>query len=169
MAHNATSARMASVIILKGTYGLVLQVASPVDIQVGRLGVCSFPRGYYIYVGSALGGLDGRLRRHFRTNKTLHWHIDYLREKSDLLFAFWLETAKSLECTWAAALSTMEGISPHVKGPMESDSRERRSFGSSDCRCQTHLFLTRRLPRMESLKTALGCSLRRWNSTEAPC
>ncbi len=145
---------MAAVI---GTYGLVLQMPVHTYIPVGRLGLCSFPRGYYLYIGSALGGLDGRLRRHYRTNKVLRWHIDYLREKSDISYAFWKETPQSLECSWARALSNAGWVHPHIKG-----------FGSSDCRCHTHLFYAQSRPRIEMLKKALGCSLSRWRATSSP-
>jgi len=47
-------------------------------LRIGKLGIHNLPHGYYVYVGSALGGLASRLRRHLRSEKRLHWHIDYL-------------------------------------------------------------------------------------------
>ena len=35
-------------------------------------------RGWYVYAGSAIGGLEGRLGRHLRTSQVRHWHIDHL-------------------------------------------------------------------------------------------
>ncbi len=37
-----------------------------------------FEKGYYVYVGSALGTLSRRVHRHELKNKKLHWHIDYI-------------------------------------------------------------------------------------------
>lgn len=63
-----------------GCYVLQLEVVSPRSIHVGALGRISFPRGFYLYVGSAQKGLSARIARHMRkTRKTKRWHIDYLR------------------------------------------------------------------------------------------
>jgi Uri superfamily endonuclease len=61
-----------------GTYVLVMRLAAPVTLTVGRLGALSLDAGLYLYVGSALGGLRARLERHLRADKRLHWHVDYL-------------------------------------------------------------------------------------------
>ena len=67
----------------KGSYVLLLRNQAAVTIQVGKSGMLQTKRGYYLYVGSAFGsgGLDARLRRHFRSEKRHHWHIDYLRDR----------------------------------------------------------------------------------------
>jgi len=46
-----------------GTYALILSCASNARIQVGRLGTMRLQRGYYVYLGSALGpgGLRARI------------------------------------------------------------------------------------------------------------
>jgi Uri superfamily endonuclease len=50
--------------------------------DVGALGTLVFSPGRYIYVGSALNGIEPRVSRHLRTNGghlgSIHWHIDYL-------------------------------------------------------------------------------------------
>ena len=61
----------------KGVYVLIIHLSQERDIVVGKLGELSFKKGYYAYVGSALGGLEGRIKRHFRKEKKAHWHIDY--------------------------------------------------------------------------------------------
>ena len=61
-----------------GTYALVLVLEVELRLQAGKLGIHTFPPGYYIYTGSALGGLSGRLKHHLKLEKKLHWHIDYL-------------------------------------------------------------------------------------------
>ncbi len=45
---------------------------------VGRLGKREFDAGLYVYTGSALNSLPGRVGRHLRKLKKKHWHIDYL-------------------------------------------------------------------------------------------
>ena len=86
----------------KGTYAVILDLTGERSLQVGRLGTCSFPPGFYLYAGSARGGLGPRLRRHLLRKKPFRWHIDYLRQEAR--------------------------VREVVKG-----------FGSSDCRCSSHL------------------------------
>jgi Uri superfamily endonuclease len=62
-----------------GTYLLLLRLPQPTTLAVGRLGALALPAGWYVYVGSALGGLGPRLRRHLRVAKPPHWHVDSLR------------------------------------------------------------------------------------------
>ena len=49
-------------VLMKGAYLLVMKLDKDVLIAVGKLGVLSFKKGYYVYVGSALQGLDHRIR-----------------------------------------------------------------------------------------------------------
>ena len=60
------------------SYQLWIALRRPLDIEVGRLGVCRFPAGVYVYTGSAKRNLEARIARHCRKDKTLRWHIDYL-------------------------------------------------------------------------------------------
>lgn len=60
------------------TYQLLIEIGQAVDVVVGRLGRCYFPPGLYIYTGSAKRNLEARIARHLRSEKRLHWHIDYL-------------------------------------------------------------------------------------------
>ena len=50
-------------------YALVIKIPQPVRLQVGRLGDTVFPGGYWLYFGSALNGLEARLRRHLRMTR----------------------------------------------------------------------------------------------------
>ena len=61
-----------------GSYILLLDLDNNLEIPVGKLGNISFQKGHYVYVGSALNGLDARIKRHLRKHKKIHWHIDYL-------------------------------------------------------------------------------------------
>jgi hypothetical protein len=69
-----------------GTYALLLEATTIQDVQIGKLGVLHMLPGIYVYVGSALGpgGLAARIERHARQEKTLRWHIDYLRAAADI-------------------------------------------------------------------------------------
>lgn len=114
---------------VRGSYILLIELPEAQTIYVGRLKTIYFPQGYYAYVGSAMGGIKGRLGRHFRTNKKTHWHIDYLLEKASVDEAIVCETEDRAECNITQALGAQFDAIP--------------SFGSSDCRCCSHLFLAR--------------------------
>lgn len=114
--------------IRKGTYVLAVTLGSPADIRVGALGILHFDPGLYIYVGSAMGGLDQRLSRHLRRDKTLRWHIDYLTSAADSAEAFESYPDFISECE-LARMAEASGMVPAAKG-----------FGCSDCSCPTHLF-----------------------------
>jgi Uri superfamily endonuclease len=60
------------------TYQLLIRLAEPVRIRVGRLGSFEFPAGRYVYTGSARRNPEARIARHLSAVKRLHWHIDYL-------------------------------------------------------------------------------------------
>ena len=66
----------------KGIYILFLRNEIEQRIQVGKLGEFQFQAGIYAYAGTAYGsgGLHARLKRHFRQEKKVRWHIDYLSE-----------------------------------------------------------------------------------------
>ena len=101
---------------------------------MGKLGCVTLPAGGYLYVGSAMGGLEGRVLRHTRAcgNGRRHWHIDYVLAKARLESAWLLPSEERLECALAQTLSRYSAV-------------VRSGFGSSDCRCTTHFF---RLPNM---------------------
>lgn len=114
--------------IRRGTYVLLITLGRDLDIQVGALGKLSFEKGVYCYVGSAMGGLDQRLRRHLAKEKKLRWHIDYLTTAADEVLALESFPDSIPECD-LAGLASECGMVPACKG-----------FGCSDCDCRTHLF-----------------------------
>lgn len=119
-----------------GTYVLVFQAAMAWRLEVGRLGEIALETGYYLYVGSAFGpgGLAARIQRHWRREKRLHWHMDYLRPWLQPL-EVWIDMSdQRLEHQWARRLLADIRFKP-VTG-----------FGCSDCDCQAHLFHTIDLP-----------------------
>jgi sugar fermentation stimulation protein A len=117
----------------QGSYILVLRLDTEKAVATGRLGELSFRRGYYLYVGSARRGLTARIARHTRFRKKLHWHFDYLRQAADGLVALPIRSSRRDECSIAGGLSNTFHDGP-------------RGFGSSDCRCRTHLFFSSKNP-----------------------
>jgi len=114
--------------VRKGVYQLHLRLDKPKRIRVGKLGVFTFPAGRYIYTGSAMNGLIGRLRRHLKKRKKLHWHIDYLLRHAKIETIFVLETGERVECQLNSLTLSLPNAKVVVKG-----------FGCSDCRCSSHL------------------------------
>ena len=111
-----------------GTYALVAGLKKSCNLRIGKLGIYDFPVGYYVYAGSALNGLSSRLKRHLRIKKRLHWHIDYLLQKADIEEIWYTMGNERLECAWNRIIAGLPNARPIVRG-----------FGSSDCRCHSHL------------------------------
>ena len=113
---------------MKGTYCLLIELAGDANIKIGALGRIYFRRGKYVYVGSALNGLEGRIRRHLTRKKKKHWHIDYfLANKNAMLRRVYANASgKRLECSVARKVA---GQGTRIKG-----------FGCSDCGCESHFF-----------------------------
>jgi Uri superfamily endonuclease len=134
-----------------GTYMLVLHLPEPRRLMVGRLGEFEFPPGYYLYAGSARGGLRGRVQRHLRADKKLHWHIDYLNSAENgavVTEVWWQAGRKRLECEWAAAARRRPGASTPAPG-----------FGASDCGCDSHLVCVDRKPDPAGIGRPAGISV----------
>lgn len=111
-----------------GGYALVIRLDEERTLRVGRLGRIEFPAGLYVYLGSALGGLAPRIRRHLRRRKKRHWHIDALTAAARPTEVWLAESETRVECAWArAALDTAGASAPAPR------------FGASDCRCRSHL------------------------------
>jgi sugar fermentation stimulation protein A len=113
----------------RGSYLLVARCPKSLRLSVGALGEIDFPGGYYVYVGSAMAGLDARLARHRRKSKTLRWHIDFLLDRvpAQDIHALPIRTPHRLECSLAREIASLA-----------ADRIVR--FGSSDCACPSHLF-----------------------------
>jgi endonuclease-3 len=121
---------------MKGSYILVIYILEEVYINIGSLGKLKFNRGFYFYIGSAMGNygsstLVNRVKRHLQptTDKKTHWHIDYLlkQRKGIITQLYLIPSQQRLECI----------ISKDLKNITEGYIK---AFGSSDCNCQSHLF-----------------------------
>ncbi len=119
--------------IMKGIYVLILELDRDTIIRVGKLGNLNLGKGFYAYVGSALGtGGFSRVARHFDVasgkNMTRKWHIDYLLPCSKAVCSVLIPTDERIECSVAWAIGeSCNGIP---------------GFGCSDCSCHTHLFFS---------------------------
>lgn len=117
-------------------------------MPIGRLGVFDLKAGRYAYVGSALNGLEARTRRHLSGRGKKRWHIDYLMAVAEEREALLIRSGEDIECSLADRLRSLPGASEPIAG-----------FGSSDCRCRSHLFLLDQqafAAVKEVLSTALG-------------
>jgi Uri superfamily endonuclease len=119
------------------------------DIAVGRLGTYLFPAGYYLYLGSALGGLFPRVRRHVRGRGKVHWHVDYLRRYAGVAEVWYLVSDLRWECSWYRTASGLPQAVVPVTG-----------FGSSGCGCRSHLVYFASMPSFEHFRRSLegSCS-----------
>lgn len=116
-----------------GAYQLILRLALPATISVGALGSHRFPSGVYIYTGRASRGLSKRIERHLRKEKKLRWHIDYLVGLARIEGIRIYPHKSDQECS--INNRTVRGL--HGSFPV-------KGFGSSDCRCASHLTLASR-------------------------
>jgi len=111
---------------MKGTYLLLIKLQKNITIKMGKYDAIFFKKGFYLYVGSALNGLDQRIQRHLRKQKKIHWHIDYLLLHTTFVHVFYKEGTSKQECTIARVLEDKLCSVP--------------GFGCSDCSCTSHLF-----------------------------
>ncbi|MEM5793124.1 MAG: GIY-YIG nuclease family protein [Candidatus Aenigmatarchaeota archaeon] len=121
--------------IMQGTYLLGVYLKKDCLIEIGRFGKIPFKKGYYSYVGSALGksiNLENRLKRYEKLNKektgNLHWHIDYLlvQPYTKIIDIKIFKGKNRMECKISNMISVLSKFS--IKG-----------FGCSDCNCKSHL------------------------------
>jgi Uri superfamily endonuclease len=129
-----------------GTYVLLLRCSSTRAVRVGGLGTLRLRPGWCVYVGSAYGpvGLRARIGHHRHRAQQPHWHTDYLRRYTRLE-CVWYACGVRQEHVWAAKIAAMPGAAMVLPG-----------FGSSDCRCATHLYWFVALPSVTALGRMLG-------------
>lgn len=129
--------------LISGVYNLIIDVPEERIIKAGKLGSSVFRKGFYVYTGSALNCLEARLSRHFRKDKNMHWHIDYLLEYARITDVIAYITNRRLECQINLAilnLKACKGIVPR--------------FGSSDCKCPSHLLYFADKPDLSGIITS---------------
>ncbi|MFZ5738723.1 MAG: GIY-YIG nuclease family protein [Pseudomonadota bacterium] len=109
-----------------GAYVLAIAVAAPLTVRLGGALSARLRPGRYLYCGSAYGpgGLQARLARHFRKDKSIRWHVDQLT------------TAGEVKGAWAIAFGNECGLVERLgflSVPIDG-------FGATDCtHCRSHL------------------------------
>ncbi len=111
---------------MKGTYILIIKNGKDQKIPIGRLGEIDFLKNAYVYVGSAMNGIEQRIRRHLRDDKKTHWHVDYLLKNTQVIEAFYKQNNIKQEC--------------EISGEFAKNLESIQNFGCSDCKCNSHLF-----------------------------
>jgi sugar fermentation stimulation protein A len=112
-----------------GTYILLVHLDKTQKIKPGKLPESQFMRGTYLYVGRASTRLQSRITRHKGCQKKIFWHIDYLLQKAKIS-DIWVRYDYLDECSTSHAIQNSKpAVAKAIQG-----------FGSSDCRCPSHLF-----------------------------
>ncbi|MDL2246246.1 GIY-YIG nuclease family protein [Methanobrevibacter sp. OttesenSCG-928-K11] len=112
---------------MKGSYCLIIELKKDSKIKIGKLGYINFRKGFYVYIGSAMSSLESRIKRHLSSNKKKHWYIDYLllNTNSQIKEVLFNISDSKIECDLAKLIGEKE--------------EEIMNFGSSDCKCNSHL------------------------------
>ena len=117
---------------MKGAYLLIMEIKQTVTIQIKSLGSVSFAPGEWVYVGSGMGNgstsIENRLLRHFRDDKKIYWHIDYLRQAAQGKEVWLTPGAERREQAWVDVILAIPGAMVLVEG-----------FGASDSTQESHL------------------------------
>jgi len=111
------------------SYILEIKLREDIKLLIGKLGLVGFRRGFYFYVGSAKKNLLSRIGRHLKKDKKRFWHIDYFLSSDKVSIRnIWASSKK--ECVLSCAF-------------LKRNFSYIEDFGSSDCRCPSHLFFSR--------------------------
>ncbi len=128
---------------LPGTYALIFSASRKGRLSIGKIGTLELKPGFYIYVGSAFGpgGLRARISHHCRKAARPHWHIDHMASALALKEIWYTCDPIHREHQWATMIANIRGGSLPLAG-----------FGSSDCRCKSHLFFRNARPSIKSFR-----------------
>ena len=119
-------------VVDSGAYQLTIRLDKDCSLRVGALGLHSFVRGEYVYTGRASRNLKARVERHLSKKKKLRWHIDYFLQWGKVVGVTVFPGLAESECLInLETASNCDYVFP-VQG-----------FGSSDCRCPSHLIWAR--------------------------
>lgn len=119
------------------TYILILKLNENLSIEIGKFGNINFKKGFYIYIGSGKRNIKKRVERHIKKEKKAHWHIDYLTINKNFSINEIYFIDKIKECEVAEIF--MKNNIAYIK-----------NFGSSDCKCKSHLFYFENLKSLKS-------------------
>ena len=94
-----------------GTYALILSCCEQCPYSGRAPRTRQLQRGYYVYLGSALGpgGLRARIAHHQKLSPRPLWHIDYLRTRTQIHCIWFSYDTRRREHQWARVVQTMRG------------------------------------------------------------
>ena len=124
-----------------GLYSILLKLDQSVEIQIGRRGLFLFQPGIYIYIGSAKGRMESRIKRHLKIEKKQRWHFDYLRPYGSIMAII------SFPISMGECQLRKDFINKNQALQMPI-----AKFGSSDCKCYSHLLYSNKLEELSFLK-----------------
>ena len=128
-----------------GTYALIMRADQVIAVTVGGLGAVRLDRGWYAYIGSALGpgGVGARVGRHL-AGGALRWHLDYLRTHTRVAEVWYCFNQSRRESQWVATMTALPTSASVIDG-----------FGASDSVHRSHLFYFPLRPSWKVFGTAL--------------
>ena len=134
---------------MPGTYALIFLSSRKSQLKIGKLGTLQLKPGFYIYVGSAFGpgGIKARVAHHCKKPARPHWHIDYLASFLKLTEIWYTYDPIHREHQWAKTIASTRAASVPLDG-----------FGSSDCRCNSHLFYYNSRPAIKTFRRSIKAS-----------
>ncbi len=132
---------------MKGCYCLIIKTEENKNLKIGKKLKVEFKKGYYVYIGSAMNGLESRVKRHLSKSKKLHWHIDYLLRYCEVVEVIYNINQK-VECELSKELSKRNDYI--------------QDFGCSDCECNSHLYY------FKNRKEAIDEVINAYNSIACP-
>lgn len=132
---------------MKGCYCLIIKIEENKNLKIGKKLKIEFKKGYYAYIGSAMNGLESRVKRHMSKSKKLHWHVDYLLKYSEIVEVIY-NIDKKVECELSEELSKRNDYI--------------MDFGCSDCECDSHLYY------FKNRKEAIDEVINAYNSIACP-
>ncbi|BBB33419.1 endonuclease [Thermotomaculum hydrothermale] len=123
----------------KGIYLIIAFLSENINLKT-KSKVFPLKKGYYYYCGSAINGLAARIKRHLKKNKEKkHWHIDFLLEKAEII----------LINPYIVGDNSLEHILADI---LKEDLVSIKGFGCGDCKCESHLFYSKKLVAKPYLK-----------------
>ena len=118
----------------KGSYILILKLRK--ELKVRKPKELTLKPGYYVYIGSAMNSLTGRIKRHLLKEKKIHWHIDQLTTQAKVIGVYAFVGVKIEEKLSKFFETHLEGI---------------KGFGNSDLKTTANLFYSSSMHEVISL------------------
>ncbi|WP_457754764.1 GIY-YIG nuclease family protein [Thermovibrio ammonificans] len=113
---------------MKGSYCLIFRLTESTEVETKGGKRFTLEAGIYCYAGSAFGpgGVEARVSRHLRREKKLKWHIDFVT---------------TLRCFEPEVVAVLEGKRAEclIAGELSKLGEPVKGFGSTDCKCPSHL------------------------------